>query len=145
MSNQPDIFTPQQAADYLGIKPAMLRRHAKTYERATGEYLGTGPRGARRFSREVLDNMHAAMQAYRSGAAQSVEEALRSPQTLEEATPGGLSRPADVEALTAAVAARVGVELRDVIRQEIKSVMREALEEHERETKPKRRGLWPWN
>jgi len=145
MSNQPDIFTPQQAADYLGIKPAMLRRHAKTYERATGEYLGTGPRGARRFSREVLDKMHAAMQAYRSGAAESVEEALRSPQTLEEATPGGLSRPADVEALTAAVASRVGVELRDVIRQEIKSVMREALEEHERETKPKRRGLWPWN
>jgi len=140
---EPAPLTPQQAAEYLGIKPAMLRRHAKTYERVTGEYLGTGARGARRFPREVLESLNAAMTAYRLGHAESVEEALRSPQKAEQGTVGGLTRPADVEALITAVSERVTSDATAAVRQELKALLHEVLEEREQQKK-KRRGLWPW-
>jgi DNA-binding transcriptional MerR regulator len=67
-------YRTSEAAKLLGLKPAMLRRHAQTYEAVFGgiesDSLG------RKFDKEFIDRLQAALEAYHSGVAVSVQSAL---------------------------------------------------------------------
>jgi len=69
------VLTPSEAADRLGIKPAMLRRHAKAYEDIF-DRLPRNERGARQYPIQVVQRLQHASELYRTGGADSVAAAL---------------------------------------------------------------------
>lgn len=69
------VLTPSDAADRLGIKPAMLRRHAASYE-ATFGVLPRDGRGARQYPIEAIRRLQHASDLYRSGVVSSVADGL---------------------------------------------------------------------
>jgi hypothetical protein len=86
------LVRTSDAARYLGIKPAMMRRHTATYERIHGP-LPTDE-GGRWYAPEVIERLEAALTAYHAGRYQSVEvslQALASGEVVQDITPSGVA------------------------------------------------------
>ena len=87
MNEQPPskLVRTSDAARYLGIKPAMMRRHTATYERIYGPL--PSDEGGRWYAPEVIERLEAALAAYHAGKFQSVEvslQALASGEPMQE-------------------------------------------------------------
>lgn len=114
-----EVFSAKQAADRLGLSPAMTRRYGAALEELTGEAIRQHPRDGRQYGREQLETMQRAKSFVESNPRLSVVQAL----TLalgaapEVATPAALSEPGDpsgalVGALTQALERSLLPELR---------------------------------
>jgi len=69
-----EALRTSDVAKMLGLKSAMLRRHAQSYENVFGD-LKTDNNG-RRYDQEFIERLQTALNAYHDGSAPSVQDAL---------------------------------------------------------------------
>ncbi len=140
MTVSEEVFSAKQAADRLGLSPAMTRRYGAALEELTGEAIRQHPRDGRQYGREQLETMQRAKSFVESNPRISVVQALTLAlgQAPEVATPAALSEPGDpsgalVGALAQALEQSLLPELRELraevagLREELRQRDAEAL------------------
>lgn len=141
MSSAEEVFSAKQAADRLGLSPAMTRRYGAALEELTGEAIRQHPRDGRQYGREQLEAMRQAKSFVESNPRLSVVQALTLAlgQAPEVATPAALLEPGDpsgalVGALAQALERSLLPELRELraevagLREELRRRDAEALQ-----------------
>ncbi len=131
MNGAEEVFSAKQAADRLGLSPAMTRRYGAALEELTGEAIRQHPRDGRQYSGEQLRTMQQAKSFVESNPRVSVAQALTLAlgKAPEVSTPAVLSEPGDPSgALVAAFAQALERSLLPEVR-----ALRESNERLERE------------
>lgn len=120
-----EVFSARQAADRLGLSPAMTRRYGAALEELTKEPIRQHPRDGRQYRREQLETMQRAKSFVEANPRLSVAQALQlalgeAPAVATPAVPEGSETPSEAlsEVLVQALERTLLPELR-ALREEV--------------------------